>query len=223
MSWYWYVIIFLILAISLIILSEVKVHILLKKQEKNDFIVVNLWFLYNLIHIRKEIPLVLAKSFEEGIMYESNTSVNKTKKTDEKKERITPRKAVKWRKQTKKFLSEIHNFYAIIKVFLKHVKIDLFKWESKIGTGDAMVTGILNGLLWGVKGSIIGLISKYFRMTEKPIFSVVPEYNKVLYHSMFECILRFKVGHVIVTGIRILFKLTKGGGKKWRENIQFKA
>ncbi|OEF97248.1 hypothetical protein BHF71_03685 [Vulcanibacillus modesticaldus] len=218
-----YILIFILLLIILLIFSEVKIHILYKKDQNNDFMEVNLWFLYRLIHIKKKISLIDADAKDRGIKYKSSTNVNSVPKPETKKERITVEKIIDWNKKFKHLLKRVHNLKKEVNAFLKHVKIDLFIWESKIGTGDAMETGIVTGVVWGLKGYILGLVSKYTVVKSLPFLDVKPIFTNKIYHSRFECILRFRIGYLIVTGIRLIFKFYKGGRKVWQENILSKA
>ncbi len=218
MPWYWYLLSLFVLLFTLIILSEVKIKIDVIKRKKDDYIHLHFWFLYRLIHIQKKIPMIIAESPHEGIKQESKSKAYIGTK-DVKNDRLTPKKIVENIKQFRQIVKQVKDFYKIIKRFLTHVHIDTFLWKTKIGTGDAMQTGVLTGAIWGIKGSIIGIISHYMRLTEKPMLAVIPDYQHSSYETSFECILRFRIGYLIGTGIRILIKYVKGGWKNaWRSS-----
>lgn len=221
MHWYWYVILAFTSILILFILSEIKIRLTINKQKNNDFIEIKVWIFYNLIRITKKIPIIAFESVNEGIKYKSET--NKPGNNTEKKDRITKKKVINWRKQFKQIVHHIHDFYIILKKFVKKIRIDVYKWETIVGTGDAMDTGLISGLLWGIKGSTLGIVSNYAQLHTNPIISVSPEFNKQIYTSRFECILRFRVGYLIITGIRLIVKLFQGGRKKWQKNILSKA
>lgn len=211
MSWYWYLIIFLLIFIALLIISNVKVNILLNKERKNDFIQIKISLFFGLINLTKKIPLIKFESFEEGIKFKSET--DGTGIHTNKKDRITPEKAAKWEKDYRYMIKNIKNFYRTTEKLLKHVYIEQFKWESNFGTGDAMNTGILTGVIWGIKGISLGIISNFMILHTKPTISVTPIYDKQVFKSRLECIIKVRLGHVILTGIKLLFKLYQGGGK----------
>lgn len=217
MAWYGWVLLFLFFLILLVAFSEVKIQIKINKKYKNDYVQINMWFLYNLIHLHKKIPLIKLESAKEGIGFTSETNIQ-SQNVQSKKDRLTPKKLSYYQKQYKHVLNQIHDFYPVIKQFLKHIRMDQFSWQSVIGTGDAMNTGVLSGVLWGFKGLTVGIVSKYMKLTKKPALNVIPDFKQKRMQIQFECILRFRVGHVIVTGMRLLSKYLKGGLKNARRS-----
>lgn len=217
MAWYGWVLLFLFFLTLLLVFSEVKVQIKINKNDKNDYVQMNMWFLYNLIHLHKKIPLIKFESVNEGIGFTSETNIE-SQNVQAKKDRITPKKLSNYQKQYKNVLNQIHDFYPIIKKFFKHIRMDQLSWQSVIGTGDAMSTGVLSGVLWSFKGLIIGILSKYIRLTKKPGINVISDFKQKRVIIQFECILRFRVGHLIVTGMRLLLKYFKGGLKNARRS-----
>ena len=215
MNWIWLSLLVFIFLLLIIIFTEVKVHFTFNKEEKNDFLEIHIWLFFKLIHIKKKIPIILFESIDEGIKFKSKTEVSKSGFSDKKKDRITSKKVSIWRQQFKRLVNQIHDFYRVVKSFLKHIKVDLYKWESVIGTGDAMKTGLLNGILWGVKGSTLAFLSKYMILNKKPVLKIDSDFKNEIYQSRIECILRFRLGYLILTGMRLI-KLYLGGEKSGR-------
>jgi len=212
----WYIFFFFIVLILLVIFSEVKIHILINKQRKNDYVQLNFFLFYNLIKFNKKIPVIVFESFSEGIKYKSESNISGASDTNAKKDRVTPEKFKLWKKQFSRLIRNVDNLHLVIKRFLKHVYLDLYKWESIVGTGDAMHTGLVAGFIWTSKGIILALTANYVVFTKKPIIFVKPIFNKQVYNSRFECILRFRVGYLILTGISLLLRQRRGGEKNGR-------
>ena len=222
MDWYWYIVIFIFIFLLFIIISDVKLHFVFNKEFKNDYLSIDIYLFYQLIKIRKKIPLIVFESLNEGIKYQSET--NATAMDKEKKDRITGTKLKGWNRDYKEFLKKITDFYQVLKIFLQKVHIDKLEWKTVIGTDDAMVTGILAGFVWQIKGIALGIISNLLSLDTRPQLVVTPDFNNEINHTRIECILRFRVGNVILTGMHILFKLAQGGRKKWhKKNILSKA
>lgn len=222
MSWYWYVLMILFILLLGIMFSEVKIKFFFNKEEKNDYFKIDIWFLY-IIHLKKEFPLIELGNLSEGIKYSSNSNLNNSVINKNKKNRITLAKIKDKYHHFIEIVKHVPNLSKSVKQFTKHVHVDNYKWETIIGTGDASDTGILNGLLWGIKSFVIGWISSNTILEKSPILIVKPEYNNKIFHSRFECILRFRVGYFILIGAQLMFKYLTGGRKKWRENTLFKA
>ncbi len=215
MAWYWYLFYLFFALISFVLYSEIIVNIIINKKSKNDFIEIHIWLFYKFIHLKKKIPMVLFESMEEGIKFKSET-VGTGVGQKAKKDRISPKKVKKWHKQFYEILTKIHDFYFEIKKLLTHVKLEEFKWVSMIGTGNAMETGIMTGMMWSFKGILLGIITKYVDLKKKPYLTVDSDFHHKVYNSRFECILKIRVGYVILTGIRLSIKLIKGAVKNGR-------
>ena len=48
------------------------------------------------------------------------------------------------------------------------------------GVGDAAITGMLTGALWTIKGSIIGMLSHYFRLLDNPNVPAQPQFQMAI-------------------------------------------
>ena len=108
------------------------------------------------------------------------------------------------------------HFIALLRNFLKKVRVTKLEWYTAVGTGDAALTGMLTGAIWTVKGSIIGLISHYFLHSKSvPVMSVQPYFQMKVAQTTFKCMLQFRIGHAIVAGIKII-KFWKGGLPKFK-------
>ena len=73
-------------------------------------------------------------------------------------------------KDMEKLLKHVVSFHRIVRHFLKKVNVTQVEWHTIIGTGDAALTGMLTGAVWAVKGSIIGMISHYFKLQSESNF-----------------------------------------------------
>ncbi|MCP8617124.1 DUF2953 domain-containing protein [Salirhabdus salicampi] len=92
-----------------------------------------------------------------------------------------------------------------VRQLLKQFSIHKLKWDTSIGNQDAMLTGLICGAVWGVKGSVIGLMGQQMNLLSTPYINVTPQYNKNNgVKSSLECMISFKVGKTIHTFIRLL-------------------
>lgn len=215
MSLLWYVLAFFILIFLIIINSNVKIHILFNREEKNDFLEFEFNFIFG-IHIRKKIPIIQLNNINEGVILKEETQLNNaTKNVD--KERVTVKKVRHFYRYYQKLLLRIDMFKKSIRRFFKHVYVEEYSWTTLIGTGEAKNTGIVSGIFWGIKNYFIGLLSAYAKLEQMPKLSITPEYNKKIFSTRIDCIIKFKMGHVILLGIRLIFKYIIGGIKNvWR-------
>ncbi|TCS84095.1 DUF2953 domain-containing protein [Tepidibacillus fermentans] len=200
----------LFLIVFLTLISEIKIQVRIKKEDKDDRIEMDGW-LFRFIHIKKIVSLVVLESLNEGVKYKSRSNLINQQ---EKKDRITKKKIKKWSWDYTKLLVRIDDFYGVFKDFLKKVHIDQLKWETKIGLDEAVATGIFAGLIWSIKGNLIGFLSKYIILDDKPNLNVHPVFNNILFHTFLETTIRFRVGSIVSLGIKIIFRFVK----KWFKN-----
>ena len=78
------------------------------------------------------------------------------------------------------------------------------------GAGDAAVTGSFTGILWALKGNVIGLVSNYFKLKQQPQIIVEPKFDQLMLNTSFSCIFSFRIGHAILAGIRFVRHFKKG-------------
>ncbi len=78
------------------------------------------------------------------------------------------------------------------------------------GTEDAALSALIYGLLWGIIGSLLSILSNNLIFSTKDIL-ITPYYNREEVNFEFSCIIKFKFGDIINTGIML-----------FRRNIQQK-
>ncbi len=71
-----------------------------------------------------------------------------------------------------------------------------------LGTGDAASTGIAAGMLWGMWGAIRPFLPPSCRSQ----VSIQPHFNERRLSVWAQCIFHFKLGHIILTGLRSILR-----------------
>lgn len=86
----------------------------------------------------------------------------------------------------------LKNFY------FRTLEVKELRWETRIGSVDAMQTGLLAGGVWSIKGVLIAYISN--KMPVREVFlNVVPQFNREGFETSFYCIFQLKIVHIIIT------------------------
>ncbi|MCM3715019.1 DUF2953 domain-containing protein [Alkalihalobacillus oceani] len=94
--------------------------------------------------------------------------------------------------------------HQIMKRFLRHVSLKQLHWYTAFGVGEAAMTAQLSGVIWGLKGSMIGLLSHYVKVKQLPKLRVDPRFQEVITQVSFSCMISFRIGHAIVAGLMLL-------------------
>ncbi|AZB43935.1 DUF2953 domain-containing protein [Bacillus sp. FJAT-42376] len=113
-------------------------------------------------------------------------------------------------KDIKELTAHVTGLHEITKKFLKHIEIIKLEWHSRFGLGDAASTGGAAGMVWTLKGLICGAAGQYMKLKANPLLSVVPVFHGLCLDIQVIGIVRFRIGHAIIGGIRFV-KYWKGG------------
>lgn len=113
-------------------------------------------------------------------------------------------------------VEKLHNFMPHLRSLSKIFRIQYLKWETEIGIGDAALTGTAAGLVWSVKGTVIGILSHVFTLHVKPMIRVSPTFHQTVFATRLDCIIRFWVGQAIFEGIKMAIYLLREGKRPWR-------
>lgn len=99
----------------------------------------------------------------------------------------------------------------VVYYLLRRIHLRRLHWRTEIGIGDPSHTGFLTGMAWGVKGSLLTVLYRFFSPGgAKPFFKVVPNFKNSCFNTVLDCILEVRIGYIILTGFKALFiKLKK--------------
>jgi hypothetical protein len=217
-----YILIALLLLLLIIIFSSIRIGIHFQRVHQNDQLGIDVKALFGLLHLKYEIPIIKIKERFPGVEVKTELESGNEKTTlNKKRKMITPGTLMDMSKRARKKLREVYGLLDWVKQTLRYIRCEKLTWYSKIGTGDAAETGILTGLTWGVKTSLLGIGLRHLTLRTVPSVNVTPMYNQRYFHSELKCILRIRVGHAILAGIRFLprFLKGKGGEGKWQSTL----
>ncbi|RIW27063.1 DUF2953 domain-containing protein [Bacillus salacetis] len=202
----------LLLLLLLIIITKLTITLSLYHGNDNDHFLIKFRAWYGLVKYKVEVPMVKLDDEGPNIVFEEKTEKGKEGKGKEKDKlkKETPEEILTSIKDFQELVRHVAGFHRIVRHFLSRVKLDDVQWQTVCGTGDASTTGTMTGLIWGAKGSLMGVISGYMNLQSMPQIMVVPSFQKAIIQMDFSCIITFRVGHAILAGIKMI-KLWKGG------------
>jgi hypothetical protein len=201
--------------------TTVRVNVHFRRVGSNDIVETEVSAWSGLIHLKSKVPIL---HFSEDL---SGTDVtveleSPSEPLDQAKSKITPRELWRTLHRIHAFVKKVHELHLIAKRFLKKIRLDHLHWSTTIGTGDAAETGTLIGFSWGIKSNIVGILSAYLTLRDFPKLSVTPDFNKKRLETELRCIIRFRIGHAMIAGIRIILNLRKRRDEKW-QSTQFRV
>ncbi|WP_078391948.1 DUF2953 domain-containing protein [Shouchella patagoniensis] len=109
----------------------------------------------------------------------------------------------KFIQKSREWLRHFPKFKHRAEAFLRKVTVTSFTWHTELGTGDAARTAQLAGMLWGVKGFLLGWVTHRLNWQAHNELAVHPHFQAMGFAVSFSCIASFRLGHVIYTGLLI--------------------
>lgn len=197
-------------------MTKVKVGINYFHAQDDDSLKIEFRALFGLIKYKLDVPLVKVDDNSPTIVVKEEFQKGEEEETKQKGTmQFSAEDLLNGFKDMKIFLEHVVSFHRIVRRFCQKVHIKQIEWQTVMGTGDAATTGMLTGALWAVKGSIIGIVSHYFRMQNNPNLSVHPHFQLAVTQTSFKCMLQFRIGHAMVAGIKLV-KFWKGGWPQFK-------
>lgn len=206
--WVWIFVFCFLVLLAVIAITPVQVLIHYSRVGDNDHLLLEFSAWFRLIRRAYEIPVLnLEKSGKMPEVVAKVETVQQGKLAHETVKDFTQKQAKKWFQRTKEVLEMVHDLRPLMKEFFRQVRCTRLEWHTEMGTGQADETGALTGLIWGIKSMIIGTFSNMIALRTLPRLSVQPVWNQSLLHTQLDVKLRFYLGHLLLTGLRIFFRM----------------
>lgn len=91
---------------------------------------------------------------------------------------------------------------------LSKIKFRNFSVLTRVGVGDAAATALITGGFFTIFSLIINHLENRYDLQKKKIV-ILPFFQGSVFDIDLDCIIDFKMGHIIITGLRILMKKLK--------------
>lgn len=221
--WIWLGVILILLlvfiAVVIILLSPIKFHLVVRKVNQNETVQLEVTLLYGLARLRYEIPYVIFKNMKDGFKVEQQSASNLLQgRTASSEQDINKDKVRFWTDQFYDLLQATKGLKKWMANTLKHISFNRLDWSTNVALSDAAYTATLSGALWGLKTTLIGWLSCYIRLKQRPRLFVVPVFGKPpLFATEMEIIGEIRCSRALYAGFVLMVRILKikGGIKKW--------
>ncbi|MCJ8009609.1 DUF2953 domain-containing protein [Lederbergia wuyishanensis] len=187
----------LILLFILLIFMKIKIELFFLLSQSDNYITIVIVALFGLVRIRKKFSL------EEVFSGEGTKDI----------EEVIP--DFSW-DSTKQLLKNMKPALTIMKAFIRTIRISKLEWRTKIGTGDAALTGAVAGAIWAIKGALISFIRSFLFFKNRPLITVQPNFQGFSAETNIRCMVEMKTGKAMVAGIKMYKEW-----KKYQKSSQF--
>jgi Protein of unknown function (DUF2953) len=213
--WGWMVFLCFML-IGIIIVTPVQITLFYGRIGENDHLVLEISAWFRLIRRKYEFPILDFNRTEKGpeLVYVVE-KVTQKKLTSEEVGDLTHKQVEIWYVRYEKWLRRILDLHPVIKQFLKRVRCTQLEWHTAMGTGQADETGAMSGMIWSVKSMLVGVASHTLSFRTIPRMSVQPVWNQTYLRTQLQGSFRLYLGHLLLTGIKVLLRLRRKRMRKW--------
>ncbi len=216
MKWLLFILLFLVLLILLIVVTRLTIFIDVNHSQDDDHIKIKFSIWFGLIRYTINVPMVAIDEETPSIVFKKEKKANIASDEKKKTVKFSFHNLMDSIHDSKEILYRVIDLVPILKHFLKKISVSKFEWHSHIGIGDAAHTGIITGLGWSIKGTIVGVISQYFNLKTYPDYSITPSFQVAVSETKLRCMIQFRIGYAIVAGIKVM--------KRWRGSLpKFKS
>ena len=129
-------------------------------------------------------------------------SLSLNKKESNEKSKNSFEQALKYGKKMLSFYKSNAKHISFLK---KKVKINDFNMLTRIGTGDAATTALCVGSINAFYPVLYRYLTEHYYF-QKIKLNVFPYFRGPLFDLYLNCIINFKIGHIIIAALRILMK-----------------
>ncbi|MBW8351975.1 DUF2953 domain-containing protein [Bacillus sp. IITD106] len=179
----------LLLLFLLIFFMKIKIEVCVLFSKSETYIKISITTFFGLIRIKKKFSS--DDLFSQKAIEEINDHIDELSSMKSMKKDAGP---------------YLHIFLS----FLRKIRILIFEWHTNIGTGDAANTGTVAGAIWGIKGAILSYTRSFLTFKNRPVISVVPDFQGLSAETYIRCMVDIKTGKAMVAGIKLY--------KEWKKH-----
>ncbi len=198
----WYVLAFIVLLLLVIVTlwQSARLELEYWREGNDDRAVVHLRGPYGIVFQELEIPLadLIATPAGPGISFLQRTKdalggEQRTMKIKVLFSELGKLRAL-WRDLRPLWLV----YRPALNYLLNHARLEVLTWETKVGTKDAALSGILVGAVWALKGMVVTWLQRKLRVDDHQTSIIVaPYFNHSYFSTYFHCIFTIRLVHVI--------------------------
>ncbi|RDI44278.1 DUF2953 domain-containing protein [Falsibacillus pallidus] len=206
----------IILLFLLLWFTSLSIYLNLYHGQDNDHFQIQFKIWFGLIRYKVDIPMVQIDKDQPDIVLKQEVKKGKKEKVKKaSKKRIRPSDILNSFQDTAELIRHVYGTHVIVNKFLAKIKVRNLQWHTLIGLKDAAATGMLAGAAWTLKSTIITFISTHCRLMDPPVIEVIPSFNRPISQISFKCMFRFRIGHAIFAGLKLI-KYWNGGKPQFK-------
>lgn len=190
-----------ILGVIALLFSRAELEVKYERKGSDDRITIRAIGPFGVVYQRTEVPVLEFDRRKEGWRFELETRAKEEVGQNLSAVARTELYIHEYRKITgflRKLLRLKEQFEPMVEFLLDHMEVRSFSWQTTVGVGDAALTAMLSGGLWGIKGSLLGVMQSRSNVRDRDvIIAVFPSFKQRKFQTFLQCIFSLKVVHII--------------------------
>ncbi|BBH21045.1 hypothetical protein Back11_23900 [Paenibacillus baekrokdamisoli] len=200
------------LLLFLMAMTTVVIHGQVKRVGDNDDAELRIRALFGLIHYHWKLPIARLKGmgmdFKQEMTGENMGGIQQNTAA----KHVDGHSIIKSIETANMLLKQTDDLFGWVRRTLAHIRLTEWKWQTKVGTGDAMWTAMITGMLWSVKTTSIGVLSQLVRLKIDPKLEVEPIYARAYFSTEGEFTAKINFGYAMYAGIHLMQQMKKSNG-----------
>ncbi len=169
--------------------TQLEISIIIRNGKNRSFLILRM---LKFIRIRINLPVRKGKKGRRGTFLHKTDSDRETKFSSEDHLKKI-KKMARLRKKAKLSLNYIKS----------GIEVDHLSVCTRFGTGDAAVTAWLSGGLYFAFSFIVPYLKNNYHLKKQKL-QIVPYYRGRMFDLNLDCIIQFKISHIIIAGFKML-------------------
>jgi hypothetical protein len=203
--------------------TSIRIELQYKREKENDRFEIK-FSMWKFVRYQTTVSKMQIQNLSRGIPFTKHAETHEGKNiTDKQRDRFTLQDVHRIKDDIEKLMSNIHDFRLIVKRVMRTLRCEKFEWITTLGLGEAAATGTFIGMVWGIKSVLVGIFTRHITLRTVPLLQVVPEFNREQFDVRFVCILRIKIGSILVTGLPIVMGYLRSENEGSMEKVRSKV
>ncbi|SHH48064.1 Protein of unknown function [Caloranaerobacter azorensis DSM 13643] len=195
------IILIFIFLILILLYAPISIEIEFYRKNNNNDLEIKIISIYGISKIQINIPMVKLIDYNRKLALRIK---NKIEVGQNEKDIFVDKNIVTYKQFIniyKNFIKKRKYIRELTDYIIENLEVEKIVWISNIGTSDAFISAITCGILLQIKSFILSYLLNKKEIKEID-FAVHPSYKSNKFDVIFDCIIKIKLVHIIIAGIK---------------------
>ncbi len=218
--WLWCAALAIAFLLILAMASRIRIRVRYSRSGQLDQLIVIVQALYGLFHYQLVLPSIMIRGL--NVIYGEKSKGGIGTPGEQQKKRIFRVRTFKRYKRSYRTIQlSTRKFSRWLRSTMKKVECTRWRFDFRVGTGDAAQTAVLTGLLWAVAGCASGAAGQFLKLSTMPQNRIEPNYSEPEFSAVWEADFQIRAFVVLWSMVKLgtrTVNLTKAL-RAWRTTL----